>query len=207
MALEKLKRNRFPFSFLTSAFGPLSFAHPPAQLATGLSFLGTSLARFCSLAHHVAQRCKPPAHSLPRCIARPSKSLAQPLPQTRAPPSTADQPGPLVRLLPPLVVAESDTIHAVGGVRRCYNLRGAVTPKCFGPINSAHALLCLLSHLAPGFSLKQLQPHLARAPSPTTVVHRAPSHRRCFPLAHFGSGEIPVPFSLFLYLSSVELCP
>ena len=139
MALEKLKRNRFPFSFLTSAFGPLSFAHPPAQLATGLSFLGASPTRFCSLEHRAAQRCKTPAHSLPRCIARPSRSLAQPLPQTRAPPSTADQPSSLVRLLPPLAVAESDTIRVVGGVRRCYNLRGAMTPKCFGPINSARA--------------------------------------------------------------------
>ena len=48
-------------------------------------------------------------------------------------------------------MAESDTIRAVGGVRRCYNLRGAVTPKCFGPINSARALLCVLSHLASVF--------------------------------------------------------
>ena len=128
MALEKLKRNRFPFSFLTSAFGPLSFAHPPAQLATGLSFLGASPARFCSLAHRAAQRCKPPAHSLLRCIARPSKSLAQPraqpLPQTRAPLSTANQPGPLVRLLPPLVVAELDTI------RRWWSPALLQSPRC-----------------------------------------------------------------------------
>ena len=34
---EKLKRNKFPFSFLSPAFGPLGFALPPAQLAIGLS--------------------------------------------------------------------------------------------------------------------------------------------------------------------------
>ena len=86
---EKLKRNKFPFSFLSPAFGPLGFALPLAQLATGLSFLyasPASPARFSPLRAAAAQFRWP----IPFQHRKPHPARA---------PSTADSLGPVVRLL------------------------------------------------------------------------------------------------------------